>query len=43
MRSQVGVHFNTEIFAAFEHAMEADPQLRSTAEDIEPPALRLAA
>ncbi|WP_309721631.1 HD-GYP domain-containing protein [Armatimonas sp.] len=43
MSSQVGVHFNAEVFAAFEHAMEADPQLCSTAEDIEAPSLRLAA
>ena len=43
MSSQVGTHFNAEIFAAFEEAMAADPELRSKAEDVEPPVLRLAA
>ena len=43
MSSQVGTHFNPEIFAAFEAAMEADPELRSKAVDPAPPVLRLAA
>lgn len=43
MRSQVGTHFNPEIFAAFESAMLESPELCSQAVDPEPPALRRAA
>jgi putative nucleotidyltransferase with HDIG domain len=43
MRSQVGTHFNPEIFAAFESAMLESPELCSQAIDPEPPALRRAA
>jgi putative nucleotidyltransferase with HDIG domain len=43
MSSQAGTHFNVEIFAAFEAAMELNPTLRSQAPESNPPQLRLAA